>query len=151
MSKLIDLKSPIFIENESAMEALGARVAATVQLGCVIFLKGDLGAGKTTFVRGFLRGLGYEGIVKSPTYTLVEEYSVAGKIIYHFDLYRISDPESLEFIGIREYFRPDSIALVEWPEQGVGFLPAADVVLDIEILDNGRKVWVSSSIYIKQE
>lgn len=140
MSQLNHLKSPIFVADEKAMEAFGARIATSVKSGSVIFLKGELGAGKTTFVRGFLRGLGYKGVVKSPTYTLVEEYEIEHKKIYHFDLYRISDPESLEFIGIREYFHHDAISLIEWPDQGTGFLPLPDMSLDFEILEEGRLV-----------
>ena len=139
----ITAEPPVFIENEKDMEAFGTSMAASVAPGSVIFLKGDLGAGKTTWVRGFLRSLGHEGAVKSPTYTLVEEYYLQDMWIYHFDLYRISDAESLEFMGIREYFRSDAVVLIEWPEQGVGFLPSPDIVLTIDIVDEGRRVSVS--------
>lgn len=139
MSQL-NLEFPLWIENEAAMEALGVTLSESVQLGTVLFLKGDLGAGKTTLIRGFLKGLGYKGIVKSPTYTLVEEYCIGDRRVYHFDLYRISDPESLEFLGIREYFKRDAIILIEWPERGAGFLPVPDILLEIEILDEGRRV-----------
>lgn len=139
----ITAEPPVFIGNEKHMEAFGASMAASVAPGSVIFLKGDLGAGKTTWVRGFLGSLGHEGAVKSPTYTLVEEYYLQDMWIYHFDLYRISDAESLEFIGIREYFRSDAVVLIEWPEQGIGFLPSPDIVLTIDIVDKGRRVSVS--------
>jgi tRNA threonylcarbamoyladenosine biosynthesis protein TsaE len=139
MSELT-LEFPIFLENESEMEALGASIAVSIKPGSIIFLEGDLGAGKTTFVRGFLRGLGHQGNVKSPTYTLVEEYYLNHAWVYHFDLYRIVDAEELEWMGMREYFRSDAILLIEWPEKGLGFLPVPDLSLRIEILAVGRQV-----------
>jgi tRNA threonylcarbamoyl adenosine modification protein YjeE len=116
-------------------EASTARVAQHLAHACVggtvIYLEGVLGAGKTTFVRYFLQALGYHAKVKSPTFTLVEPYTVAGKAVYHFDLYRVDKPEALEQIGVHEYFRPDTICLIEWPERGVGVLPPADIICKI--------------------
>jgi tRNA threonylcarbamoyladenosine biosynthesis protein TsaE len=130
------------IDSEEAMMALGGTLASAmgVEHQGVVFLHGNLGAGKTTLVRGFLRSLDYEGAVKSPTYTLVESYELPGWDVYHFDLYRLSDPEELEYIGIRDFWDKPNVSLIEWPEQGAGFLPAPDIEITIEHQGEGRTV-----------
>ncbi|GAA4362499.1 tRNA (adenosine(37)-N6)-threonylcarbamoyltransferase complex ATPase subunit type 1 TsaE [Kangiella marina] len=127
------------LESEAETVALGFALSELVALPFVIYMYGELGAGKTTFVRGLLQGLGHKGAVKSPTYTLVEPYELKGKAIYHFDLYRLSDPEELEFIGIREYQDDDALVIFEWPDKGSGMIPEADLVIELEYQDSGRK------------
>jgi len=122
--------------------ALGRALAACITPGLTIYLSGELGAGKTTLARGLLRGLGYAGKVKSPTFTLVEAYEVSRLYLYHFDFYRFTDPQELGEAGFREYFNPQSVCLVEWPEKGsrAAGLPAADLRVTLEVAGSGRKV-----------
>lgn len=119
--------------------ALGGAMAAGLAPGMVIYLIGELGAGKTTLARGVLRGLGYQGKVKSPTFTLLELYEFSRLYLYHFDFYRFSDPRELGEAGFRDYFNPQSVCLVEWPDKAAG-LPAADLRVVLQVAGSGRNV-----------
>lgn len=126
-----------------AQTAFGAALAGVCPAGCVIHLLGDLGAGKTTLVRGFLRARGHDGPVRSPTYTLIEPYELAGGAVYHLDLYRLGDPEELEYLGLRDLLGGEATLLIEWPERGEGWLPPPDLVLDIAHREAGRDITVA--------
>lgn len=128
------------LRNEADTLALGRRLAQACPAAAVIYLRGPLGAGKTTLVRGLLKGIGYRGPVKSPTYTLIEPYECGGRRFFHLDLYRITDPAELEYLGLRELQEGEAVLLVEWPERGSGSLPPADLTLDIEYRPPGRCV-----------
>ncbi len=131
-------------EQERIGERLAAAVGAALGKPGVIFLLGDLGAGKTTLARGFLRALGYAGAVKSPTYTLMEPYLIGELPVYHLDLYRLADPGELEYLGIRDLLEQPAVLLVEWPEQGVGELPEPDLTVDIEYRGAGRRLRIAA-------
>lgn len=128
-----------------ATEGLGARLAELLRSGGVVFLEGTLGAGKTTLTRGLLHRLGQEGAVKSPTYTLVEPYELAGIRVFHFDLYRLGDPEELEYMGIRDYFLEQNLCIVEWPNRGAGVLPKPDLAIELTVSGTGRLARLQSS------
>lgn len=137
------------INDEAEMLAFAAEIAKTLSVPHVIFLHGDLGAGKTTFTRGLLQALGHKGNVKSPTFTLVEPYQLEGLNVYHFDLYRIADPDELELIGIRDYVSDNAICIFEWPEKAEGLLPKPDVDLYIDIEGTKRSVNVVNNTTIR--
>jgi tRNA threonylcarbamoyladenosine biosynthesis protein TsaE len=142
-----DNKPPDFIHYlpaEADTLALGAAFAAGLAPGLVIYLQGDLGAGKTTFARGVLRGLGYVDKVRSPTYALVELYKFSKLYLYHFDFYRFEDPRELDDAGFRECFTAESVALVEWPQKAATVLPAADVTVSIRSEADGRLVEIKA-------
>lgn len=127
------------VKDEAGMLALGATLAHRYPTG-LVKLHGDLGAGKTTLVRGWLQELGHVGNVKSPTYTLVEPYHLQGHDIYHFDLYRLAEPEELEYMGIRDYLRDDALCLVEWPEKAGDYLPLGGINIMISYQGTQRSV-----------
>ncbi|WP_043319700.1 tRNA (adenosine(37)-N6)-threonylcarbamoyltransferase complex ATPase subunit type 1 TsaE [Microbulbifer sp. HZ11] len=137
------VETTLYLADEAATvaagEALGQACLDTGMAdGLVFFLGGQLGAGKTTLSRGVLRAFGHRGAVKSPTYTLVEPYEFSTERVYHFDLYRLGDAEELEYMGVRDYFGPGSLSLVEWSERGAGVLPAPDLQIEIRLQDTGR-------------
>jgi len=133
----------LHLANEDAMMSFGSRIAQVTQGLGVIFLEGDLGAGKTTLSRGIIRGFGHVGAVKSPTFTLVEPYEIGKIRAYHFDLYRLVDPEELEYMGIRDYFDGGALCLIEWPQRGAGFLPKPDLTITIRPHAEGRALTLS--------
>lgn len=132
------------LPDEASTLALGATLACVLQPGEHVFLSGELGAGKTTLVRGLLRELGFEGRVKSPTYTLVESYVVSKLHLYHFDFYRFTDPEEWEAAGFRDLFDNTNICLVEWPERALSLLPTADLSIRLGHLGQARNAAISA-------
>jgi tRNA threonylcarbamoyladenosine biosynthesis protein TsaE len=147
-----------FLKDEAATIAFGQQLAratfadtsiasksiedgiGVATLGGIFYLNGDLGAGKTTLTRGIMRAYGYEGAVKSPTYTIVEPYEFAKCHIYHFDLYRLADPEEVEYLGAEEYFSESNLCLIEWADRGLRIIPAADLTIDLETQGTGRQL-----------
>lgn len=129
-------------QSESDTKNIAIRLGKALKLiglgGITFYLHGDLGAGKTTFTRHLVQGLGHNGSVKSPTYTLVEPYDIGDIKLFHFDLYRLADPEELEFMGIRDYFNQASFCIIEWPEKGWGLLANADIEFTILIDGDSR-------------
>jgi tRNA threonylcarbamoyladenosine biosynthesis protein TsaE len=129
-----------FLSDEDATVAFGQTLAQACKGRGLFTLSGNLGTGKTTLSRGLIQSCGHTGAVKSPTYTLVEPYEIGAQRIYHFDLYRMEDPEELEFIGLRDYLAEDALVLIEWPEKAFGVLPAADIEFKLAIENRGRVI-----------
>lgn len=132
------------VRSSDEMEAIGAALVNGLHIPAIIYLHGDLGTGKTTLVRGALRGLGHKGLVKSPTFALVEAYSLDSIEVYHLDLYRVSDPEELDYIGIREFCHGPNICFIEWPNLGKPFVPKATMEISIEYAPEGRQICIEN-------
>jgi tRNA threonylcarbamoyladenosine biosynthesis protein TsaE len=132
------------LADAAATEQLGARLADSIT-PAVVYLRGDLGAGKTTLARGFIHALGYAGKVRSPTYTLVEPYPCERCPVFHLDLYRLADAEELEWLGLRDMLAEPALLLIEWPERGSGILPPADLTIDIEYSGSAREAHLVSA------
>ena len=130
----------VYLADETATEAFGRSLAARLPKGAVVFLHGDLGAGKTTLVRGILRGSGYAGSVKSPTYTILEPHDLPFGPVYHFDFYRIGDSQELDFLGMDELVSSNALKLIEWPERVSDRLPAPDVEIWLRPEGGGRRL-----------
>lgn len=136
----------IYLPSEAAQLDCGRALAERLRgQNGVVFLRGDLGAGKTTLVRGLLRALGHLGSVRSPTYTLIEPYEAGDQRIHHLDLYRLGDPEELEYLGLRDLLDGEGLVLVEWPERGAGMLPEPELIIEIEHAPPGRRLRFSPS------
>lgn len=134
----------IFLPDEAATLGLGDAIAQALHAPALVFLEGDLGAGKTTLSRGLLQGLGHTGSVKSPTYTIVEPYQLPKFPVYHFDLYRLADPEELEYLGLRDYLEQEAVVLMEWPERGGAWLPAPDLRIQLCPEEDGRRATLTA-------
>ena len=132
------------LDDEDRQVAFGACLGRALEGRGRVHLTGELGAGKTTLTRGILRAYGHAGAVKSPTYTLVEPYALDGVLVHHFDLYRLGDPEELEFIGGRDLLAEDALCVIEWPERGEGWLPAPDLEVRLRLADTGREALLAA-------
>ena len=147
---LVESGKRVSLKNEEGTVEFGGVLAKACNGKGVVFLHGDLGMGKTTLCRGVLNALGHNGHVKSPTYTLVEPYELPEYVVYHFDLYRLGEPEELEFMGIRDYLDQQALSIIEWPEKGAGVLPEADIEIFFEQQGLGRVVrWQENTEYGK--
>ena len=135
------------LADEAASAALAGQFARALEPPCAVYLFGDLGAGKTLFTRACLHALGYEGYVKSPSYGLLETYRVSGLTVLHLDLYRIEDPEELEYLAIRDLYREDTVLMVEWPDRGSGHLPAPDLALEFD--ESNEERFVNCHVFTK--
>jgi tRNA threonylcarbamoyladenosine biosynthesis protein TsaE len=134
----------VFLPDEAATLALGNRLAHVIEPGLYVALSGNLGSGKTTLTRGILRGLGFQGKVKSPTYTLVELYNLSKLDLYHFDLYRFKDPQEWLDAGFRDHFEPRNVCLVEWPERAGDLLPGPDLRVSLSVEGDGRRIRIAA-------
>lgn len=130
----------VLIKSERELQGFAEKLAPNLSCG-VVFLDADLGAGKTTFVRYLLRALGEKSKIKSPTYSIVESYNLQNFTVHHFDLYRLSDPQELEFLGIRDFYQQNSLLLFEWSAKGKGFLPPPDLIINIEVSENSVRTF----------
>ena len=128
------------IQNERSMKAFGAELIQQCEGAGVITLKGNLGTGKTTIVRGALESRGINSGIRSPTYTLIEYYELGGLCVAHFDLYRLGDAEELEYLGYRDYLQSDTLCFIEWPERAEGYLNNIGLQINIEYIEDGRKI-----------
>ncbi len=129
-----------FAHSAEQQQQIAQQLAKTCKTGLILYLEGNLGVGKTTFAQGFIHQLGYQGHIKSPTYTLIEPYQTPPFICYHLDLYRLADAEELEYTGFRDLLTDNAIFLIEWAERGAGVLPEADIIIDISYHKKGRQI-----------
>ena len=134
----------MIVRDENEMRGFGASLIAACERGGVITLSGELGTGKTTLVRGALEAEGVDGGVRSPTYTLIEYYPLPRFAVAHFDLYRLADPEELEYLGYRDYLNQQTLCLIEWPQRAGGYLHAIDLEIKLEYVAQGRRVELSA-------
>lgn len=136
------MKLEKILADEEETVAIGKAIGRGLGGKGSVFLKGDLGTGKTTLCRGILRAMHHEGAVKSPTFTLVEPYDLAEGQVFHFDLYRLSSPDELEYIGVDDYFANNNLCLVEWPERAIDHLPNADLLIELFVAGRSRRIKV---------